>query len=76
MEKHNDMRFIDELLDAGLAQHRGVEPRPGLENRVLARLHAEQKVPPWLAWAWRIGAGVVAIGVVVGLVSIAYRRRR
>lgn len=75
MEDHRDSQFVDELLDAGLAQYRGVEPRPGLENRILAQLHAEQKASPWLAWAWRMGAGLLAAGIILALVLQARRQR-
>jgi hypothetical protein len=33
---------LDRLLDAALAKYAQVEPRSGLENRVLATLHAER----------------------------------
>jgi hypothetical protein len=56
-----------------MAQYRGAEPRPSLENRILAQLHAEQKALPWLAWVWRVGATLAAAGVIVGLLSIAHR---
>ncbi len=75
MEDRRDSRFIDELLDAALAQYRGVAPRPGLENRILAQLRAESKAPPYWTWPWRIGAGLVTVGVVLALVSITYRQR-
>lgn len=75
MEDHKDRKFIDDLLDASVAQYRGVEPRPGLENRVLAQLRAEPKASPWLAWARWAGAGLAAVGLILELVSIAYRQR-
>ena len=75
MHQNEHNRFVDDLLDAGLAQYRSVEPRPGLENRILARLRTEQKAAPWRAWAWRIGAGVVAAGVILALVSQPRRQR-
>ena len=54
---------LDDQLDAALAQYTAIEPRAGLENRVLARLKAEQDRPtavPW--WRW---AAVVAVAVIV-----------
>jgi hypothetical protein len=76
MEDRRGRHFVDDLLDAGLAQYRGVEPRPGLENRILAQLRGEQKASPSLVWAWRIGAGLAAAAVTVALLSTAYRGRR
>jgi len=35
-----DEKRIDELLDAGLAGYSDVEPRGGLEDRIIARLGA------------------------------------
>jgi hypothetical protein len=75
MHQNEHNRFVDDLLDASLAQYRSVEPRPGLENRILAQLSTEQLAAPWRAWAWRIGAGVAAAGAVLALVSAAYRLR-
>ncbi len=75
MEDRRDSRFIDELLDGGLAQYRGVEPRPGLENRILAQLHAEQKSSPWFTWAWRMGAGLLAASAILALVSQVRRQQ-
>jgi|SRR6516165_8033589 hypothetical protein len=72
-DEHN--RFADYLLDTGLSQYRGVEPRPGLENRILARLRTEQAAALWRERAWRTGAGLIAAGVVLALASTAFRSR-
>jgi len=72
-DEHN--RFVDYLLDTGLAQYRGVEPRPGLENRILARLRTEQAAALWRERAWRTGAVLIAAGVVLALASTAFRSR-
>ena len=74
MQEDEHGRFVDALLDAGLAQYHSVEARPGLENRILARLRTEQKVAPWRAWTW-VGTSLVAAGVILALVSVAYRQR-
>lgn len=63
---------LDRRLDAALAKYAQVEPRAGLENRVLATLHAERsQVPQRAWWRWSV-AGVVAVVVVV-VVVLAWR---
>lgn len=63
---------LDRLLDAALAKYAQVEPRAGLENRVLATLHAERsQVPQRAWWRWSV-AGAVAVVVVVAVV-LAWR---
>jgi hypothetical protein len=59
-----DARELDAMLDAGLAKYAAVEPRAGLEDRILAHLHSEHTRPQhaWLQWGF-VGA-VVAITVV------------
>jgi len=74
MSQNEHSRFVDDLLDASLAQYRSVEPRPGLENRILARLRTEQATSP-PGWAWRMGAGLIGAGAILALVSIAHRGR-
>lgn len=73
MEQHKDSRFIDDLLDASVAQYRSVESRPGLENRVLAQLRAAPAASRWWGRSWRLGAGLAAVGVVLAVVSVRYR---
>jgi len=56
---------LDRLLDAALAKYAQVEPRAGLENRVLATLQAERsRLPQRDWWRWSV-AGAVAVVVVV-----------
>src|SRR3954468_1725720 len=58
---------IDELLDAGLAGYSDVEPRAGLEGRILTRLSsvaAEPEQKTWLRWwpAWGLAlAAAIAL---------------
>lgn len=59
-------RFVGALLGAALARPQGVEPRPGLEARVLARLRERERAKRWL---WRKWAPVAAAAVM--LVSLA-----
>lgn len=72
----NQDKFVDELLDAGLAQRRSVEPRLGIEQRVLARLRTEERSAGWRAWPWRLAAGLAVAGMIGALVFVASRRQR
>jgi len=56
---------FDRMLDAALAQYAAVEPRTGLEERVLANLGAEQaRVPDHAWWRWSAIAAVAAVIVI------------
>lgn len=56
---------FDHLLDAALANYSSVEPRSGLEERVLANLHSEQAQSiDHAGWRWGIAA-VAALVIVV-----------
>ncbi len=57
---------LDHELDAALAKYYNVEPRAGLEERVLANLRAEQSGVPVRAW-WRWNVAVAVLIVVVAL---------
>jgi len=46
-------RLLDNWLEEALQQRATVEPRPGLEGRILVRLRAESNRMPALAWHWR-----------------------
>jgi hypothetical protein len=55
-------------LDGALAKYTDVEPRAGLENRVLANLRAErERLPNHGWWRWSV-AGALATVVIVSLV--------
>jgi len=63
---------LDRALDGALARYSAAEPRPGLEDRVLASLRAEQLRPaerPW--WKWGLAAAVAAIFIAV--IALALR---
>jgi hypothetical protein len=63
---------LDVALDAALAKYAAVEPRAGLEERVLAHVreeHARGADRGW--WGWGLGAAVVA--VFAGAVALAWR---
>jgi hypothetical protein len=49
MRQNEPNPFVDDLLNASLAQYRSVGPRPGMENRILARLGTERETAPWRA---------------------------
>lgn len=51
---------LDRLLDGALAQYSQVEPRAGLEERVLANLRSQPARRPWWMWAV-IPAAVAAV---------------
>jgi hypothetical protein len=61
---------IDEILDAVLKHYGKVEPRAGLEQRVLARMHAGEPAPRQ-AWWWVVSAATTAVALAVGgLISL------
>lgn len=57
---------LDDELDAALAKYAAVEPRAGLEQRILANLKAQQRPARTVAW-WR-WAGTLAVLVITILV--------
>jgi hypothetical protein len=63
---------LDNALDAALAKYAAVEPRAGLEDRILANLRADwSRVPDRAWWRWSV-AGALAAIVVVAL-ALAWR---
>ncbi|MGB7131696.1 MAG: hypothetical protein WBD59_12850 [Candidatus Sulfotelmatobacter sp.] len=63
---------LDRELDAALAKYAAVEPRAGIEQRILASLRAEQKqssVRPW--WGWP-AIGGLSVAVVVAALVLAF----
>ena len=64
---------LDRLLDGALAQYAAVEPRPGMEDRVLATLRAEAARPARRAWwRWSVAAAVAATLVIA--ISLAFHK--
>ncbi|MDD5542949.1 MAG: hypothetical protein PHX83_07210 [Acidobacteriia bacterium] len=57
-------RIADGLIDEGLAHHSPVEPRPGLERRILANLAGQKPAWTWPRWAWA-AASVALISAAV-----------
>jgi hypothetical protein len=68
---------MDEILDSLLAQYSDVEPRPGLEQRILANLSGTARNETMLSW-WNVkwlwaGAAVAAV-IIFAAVLIAGHR--
>lgn len=70
---------LDRALDAALAKYTAVEPRDGLEGRVMANvresLRAEQARDAQHAW-WRWGLVAVSTAIVILTVGVAIRSGR
>ena len=62
-------RKLDELLDSALSEYSAVEPRPGLETRILARVRDSAEPSWWWRVRWVV-AGVVATAVAVLALSV------
>jgi|GEM_PF-6260518 len=69
--KQNDQKFLDDLLDQGLAQYAKSEACPGLETRILANVTAEQSHGketfivsdwPWTRLGWATAIFIFAVG--------------
>ena len=65
---------IDEMLDSLLASYSSVEPRPGLETRILANLRdsaRRKELGGWwkLKWIW-VGAAAATAAIIVAAVLI------
>ena len=74
-EKNKQMQ-IDEMLDSLLAAYSSVEPRPGLETRILANLrNGESRAvsPGWWNFKW-LWAGAVVTAIIVAAVLMSGRR--
>ncbi|MGH9494793.1 MAG: hypothetical protein ACRD3B_07345 [Candidatus Sulfotelmatobacter sp.] len=66
---------LDLLLDAALAKRAAVEPRAGLEDRVLANLRADrERVRPHAWWRWGLAAVCAILVVAVSFVFRAGKR--
>ena len=70
-----EKRFVDELLDASLRRYASAEPRPGLEDRVLAGVRSRQQSERRrTVWAWAIGTAAAA--AMVTLLVIYWPRQQ
>jgi len=63
MRTEDNGQSAERWLDAALKQYGEAEPRPGLENRMLANLQAERARLTLRRWWWRPAAVVVTIAV-------------
>jgi len=70
----NDL-FTTELLDAALTDYRSAEPRPGLEQRILASVRARCQRALWVGWAWRLGAAAAVLAIAVAVYRIDSHHR-
>src|SRR6202171_4819089 len=65
---------LDRELDAALAQHGAVEPRAGLEQRVLTNLQAErEKIASRTWWRWPVTVALAAAVTIAVGVSLTWR---
>lgn len=74
MEDKNQDRFLDDLLDAGLARYTNVTPRPGLEGRILANARAARERRPWFVWAGWLASGAVAAAILLSVLAVTRLR--
>jgi hypothetical protein len=70
MNREDRERMVDRVLNEALAPH-DVEPRAGLEQRILANLSAQPEQRTW-RWAW---APIIAVGIVLVIVAAVTLRR-
>jgi hypothetical protein len=69
-------KYMDETLDSLLVNYSSMEPRPGLETRILANLREAEKeaVHGWWNFKW-VWAGMVAAAIIVVAVLISGRHQ-
>ncbi|HEU5453107.1 MAG TPA: hypothetical protein VFU76_14025 [Terriglobales bacterium] len=61
----SDNRKLDDLLDRGLREYSQAEPRPGLEDRILANLRTQPEPRPrWRIWIPALAAAAAIIVIV------------
>ena len=65
-KRRAERELLDHELDAALAKYAAVEPRAGLEERVLANLRAERgRTPKRTRWSWSVASAAAAVVVIV-----------
>jgi hypothetical protein len=68
-------REVEQWLDTALRAYGKVEPRTGLESRVLANLQAEKRRLAVRRWWWALGTAAAAVTIVAALwVGVPHRR--
>lgn len=71
MREDNRDRFVEELLDAALANHHGAEPRTGLEERVLANLRQQPRMARTArSISWNSAPVMIAVAAVLALFAV------
>ena len=63
---------LDHALDAALAKYAAIEPRAGLEGRILAKLRTASEPAPDRAW-WRWGAMAAVAAALLVAVALGWR---
>jgi hypothetical protein len=63
---------LDRLLDAALKQYAAVQPREGLEGRILAHLRSQSSERASHAW-WRWLAAAAAVAALAVIITMAWR---
>jgi hypothetical protein len=64
---------LDRVLDAALAKYAAVEPRTGLEERVLANLRSAAPLANGAWWRWGLATALAAVLLIV--ITLAWRSR-
>ena len=68
MDPNDKTREIDQWLESGLRQYTNIEPRTGLESRVLAKLQAEHnQIASGHRWWWAIGTATALAAIVAAV---------
>jgi hypothetical protein len=65
---------LDALLDSMLAEYSAVEPRPGLENRILTNIREAtgKEKSPWWRWRWIwAGAAAAAVALIIAVMLLS-----
>jgi hypothetical protein len=70
-DRDQEQKKVEELLDSMLAAYSAVDPRPGLETRVLANLKAaREKQRPWFGLHWMWAGAAAAVIAVIALIFL------
>lgn len=75
MEPEDGKNSVDQWLETGLGQYGKVEPRPGLEGRVLANLEAHRRLQAEEHWNWRPSLAALASLALLGAAIFLIRGR-